>query len=87
MTRQDLNVRIAAIVTTLAETDGGPESILYLGLGMDMDLWQRLRQMLVQAGIITVASYYVRLTPKGQTLASQLTAAMAKTSSSAPASR
>jgi len=39
MNRKDLLVKIAAIISVLAEVDGSPESTLYLACGSDMALW------------------------------------------------
>ena len=77
-TTRDINTLLAAIITTLAEVNGSPESMLYLGIGMDMDLWTKIRSMLVGAGIIRVQGHYVTLTDKGRELAGQINAAIAR---------
>jgi hypothetical protein len=74
MSRQELNARIAAMIATLAETDGAPESSLYIFLDMDMALWTNVRLLLVSSQLITISSHYVKLTEKGTKLANEINA-------------
>jgi hypothetical protein len=74
MSRQELNARIAAMVATLAETDGAPESSLYIFLDMNMELWTNVRLLLVSSQLITISSHYVKLTDKGLKLANEINA-------------
>lgn len=64
--------RMAAILTTLAELDGAPESTLYLFCDMDMQVWGGMKHMLLTADLIQVTNYYVTLTKKGRKLAEQV---------------
>jgi len=68
--------KIAAIVTTLNETDGAPESMLYIFLDMNMDEWQTMRHLLVSNGLITIKGNYATLTDKGRELAQKLNEAL-----------
>ena len=80
MLRTELNRYIGAIIEALDEAKGQPvgESIIYLGIGMNFGLWQDLRQVLVDGGVIEISGEYgVNLTPKGQDLAGQIKAARA----------
>lgn len=72
-----LAARIAAILTTLAEVDGSPESMLYLALGGDITLWNRLRGIMVAAGWIAVKGHYVTLTDAGRVVAGDIVTARA----------
>lgn len=78
MNKGQIYARIAAIVTTLAETGGGPESSIYLALGMDMGLWMMLRQVLVENGLVTINDHWCELTGKGASLAEQCNAVLAQ---------
>jgi hypothetical protein len=71
-------VAVAAILTTLAETDGGssPASILYIGLGMDHSFYVKVQVILASAGLVTVDGFsVVTITAKGRDIAAQITAA------------
>lgn len=72
MEKDTLLVQIAAIVTALYETNGAPESMLYIFLDMNMDLWRKVRTILVESGMVTIKSNYVRLTESGKETAQKL---------------
>ena len=74
MTQTQILARIAAILTTLAETGGGPESSIYLALGSDMDLWTKIRNALLEANQISIRGHWVTLTPNGRATAAKLAA-------------
>lgn len=63
---------IAAIVSTLADTHGSPESTLYIFCGMDMEIWQQIRHVLVEGGLVNIRNHYVTLTPLGVETAEKL---------------
>ena len=65
-------VKIAAILTTLFETGGSPESILYLGIGADINEWGLLRDVMHKGGLIEVKAHYVTLTSLGSSKAIEL---------------
>ena len=72
MTKQVILTRAAAIVTTLAETDGSPESMLYILCDMNMDDWQTIRHILVAGGLVSIKGNYARLTENGKLTAAKL---------------
>jgi hypothetical protein len=77
MTRDELNKYLCAILTTIDEVEYSPESILYIGLGMDMSKWDAIRGILLAGGLATIDCSQVRITPKGHNLAQQINAFMA----------
>lgn len=64
--------RIAAILTTLAEFPGVPESTLYMFCDMDMTVWHHIRLTLINADLISISGFLVSLTVKGRIVASQI---------------
>lgn len=72
MDKKTLLTRIAAIVSTLAETNGSPESMLYIFCDMNMEAWQTIRHVLVTAGLVVIKGNYVTLTPEGLKTANEL---------------
>lgn len=84
MTREQLNHAIAAVLTTLAEVDGGaPSGHLYMALqSYDAELYTHSAYMmtlgaLIRAEIVTEERDYIELTSKGRNLAAELEAAIA----------
>ena len=78
MTKAEVYSRVASILCTLAETNGAPESTLYIFCDMDMHKWQSLRGILVGAGYVDIKGNYVRLTSIGLDTAAKLEAAIKK---------
>jgi hypothetical protein len=74
MDKNRLMVLVAAVVTTLAESEGCPESTLYLICGSDMDRWNTLRHVLTNGGWVRILNHYVTLTEDGRTLAESINA-------------
>jgi len=72
MTKNILITRIAAILATLEETNGSPESMLYIFCGMNMDDYQAIRGILVDAGYVTIKGNYVTLTASGRETARKI---------------
>lgn len=72
MTKDLIMTRVAAIVSTLNETNGSPESMLYIFCEMNMDDYQTIKQILVSAGFVSVKSNYITLTAKGKEIAIKL---------------
>lgn len=66
MTKDMMLARIAAILSTLNETDGSPESMLYIFCEMKMDEYQMIRDVLTRAKFVTIKGNYVRLTEAGK---------------------
>lgn len=79
MTRNEMNVRLAAILTTLAEPglDGAAESMLYLGAcGGNMDDWSQVRMILLAANLVEITpSHQVFITETGRAMAKKVEAA------------
>ena len=85
MTKQEIMLYVAATVATLAETDGGPESSLYLALGGDIQKWNGIKGILTSSGLIEVdRSYWVKLTDAGRDLAAKIAAAQAAAKPESP---
>lgn len=72
MTKNTLMARIAAIVSTLNETSGSPESMLYIFCEMNMDDYQTIRGILVKSNWVTVKGNYVTITESGRGIARQI---------------
>lgn len=77
MNRKDALTRIAAVVTTLAETSGSPESALYIFCNMDIRAYETLRDILLKSGLVSIKGNFVTLTAEGQETAKRLNAAIA----------
>lgn len=77
MTKQE-QIEIAAIITTLAEVEGSPETMLYLGIGSDLDKWNGYKYALTASGLIEVNYNFVTITDKGRDLAAKINATIAK---------
>lgn len=72
MDKKLLLSRIAAILTTLLETNGSPESMLYIFCDMNMDHYSTIRDILLDSKLIAIKGHYVTLTDKGKDTAQQL---------------
>lgn len=70
--------KLAAVITTLDETNGAPESMLYIFFGMDMDLWSQVRHALIESGTIQIKNNFVTLTAKGKETAQKINETLAK---------
>ena len=70
---------IYAILGTLAETHPRPaiESHLYIACGMDIEAWNNVRNVIVNAGWATVKGYQVRLTESGVEIGNRINEAFA----------
>lgn len=75
MTRDQLNLYLAAILSTLAETGSGPESSLYLAIGVSLDEWETIKYLLVHAGFVTEAYNELTITEAGRAIAAKVDAA------------
>lgn len=76
--QKQLQAELAGILTTLLETGGGPESMIYLALNSNLDRWYALKSIMLQVGWITVQHNYVRLTAKGVDTAKKIEDLLAK---------
>ena len=77
MTRKELNVFLAAVLTTANDIQPCPESSIYLALGCDIDEWQTVKGLLLSAELATFRGYSVTLTDKGRVLAEKCNALVA----------
>ena len=82
MDKKLLLSRIAAILTTLAETGGAIESMLYIFCEMNMDHWQTIRGILLEADYVKIKGHYVTLTAEGRAVAAKLDVLVSRASQS-----
>lgn len=78
MTRDELNKTLCAVITTLDEVEYSPESSLYLGLGMDMDKWNLIKQILIAGNLATIEYHRVTIAPAGKVLAARINSFIAR---------
>ena len=78
MSKDVLVTRIAAIVTTLDDGPGVPESMLYILCDMNMNDWQIIRNILLRCGFVSIKGHYVTLTEKGEVTAMKINSAISK---------
>lgn len=72
-----LGQAVGAILATLAETpEGCPESTLYMGVGMDLDLWNTAKAVMIRTGAITESGHWVKATEKGARIGNEINAAL-----------
>jgi hypothetical protein len=77
MTTRELNIGLAAVVTTVAEVGEAPEGIIYAGLmtkGYTLDGLLMILGLLTQAGMITRAGDVATITQNGRDLAERINA-------------
>lgn len=74
MTRNELNAKLCAVITTLDEVPYAPESTLYLGMGCDMATWETVRSVLVAGNLATIENNAVTITPAGHAMAAKINA-------------
>jgi hypothetical protein len=72
MNKNEILSRVAAIITTLDETNGSPESMLYIFFDMNMDLWTKVRCILVETDLVQIKGNFVTLTANGRATAQRL---------------
>lgn len=77
MTTDECTAYVAAIVSSLAETTGQPESMLYIVCGTDLDKWNTIKRILVSSRWIQIRNHYVTLTDSGRQIAAKIDAALA----------
>jgi len=76
MNKQELMVKVAAVITAADDCNGGPESLFYIFFDMNMDAWSTVRDMLVRGGLIQIKNHFVTLTAKGKETAIELNKAI-----------
>jgi hypothetical protein len=78
MNQNEAVAAVAAVLTTLAETDGGPESSCYLALGGKLESWEMIKFIMTRAGWITTRAHWVELTDAGKSKVREIEAALAR---------
>jgi hypothetical protein len=68
----------AALLTTLTETGGGPESSLYLAIGSDIEVSNAVTSICARKGWITNRAHWLEITSAGREIANQINAAVSK---------
>jgi hypothetical protein len=76
MTRDDLNRKLCAVITTLADVPMAPETTLYLGLGSNMEEWETVKTVLLAGKLATCDCNEVRITEAGRAMAAKINKAM-----------
>jgi hypothetical protein len=77
MDRQEINVALAAILTTALEIKPGeffPCSMAYLALGSNIDNWNLIKEILLAAKLADISNDCITLTDKGRILAEKCNA-------------
>lgn len=75
MTQREALLFVAAVLSTLVEAGSGmPESTGYLALGMNLDDWQLIKRVMIEAGYINVQNHYVTLTAAGRVKGDEINA-------------
>jgi len=77
MDKREANKILCAVLSTLSEVDGAPESILYMGIGADMGRWETIRGFMLAGHLVTIEGNYVRLTEYGKEIAGKVNAMVA----------
>lgn len=78
MTKDVVFTRVAAIVSTLADVNGSPESMLYILCDMNMDDWQIIRDILLRCDLVSIKGHYVTLTENGKAVAVKINSVISK---------
>lgn len=74
----DMKSDLAILVTTIAEVDFAPESMLYIGFSMDLPRYELIKRLALAAGLIESAQRHaLRITDKGRKLAAELNGILA----------
>jgi predicted transcriptional regulator len=69
-------ILITAMLCSLQETGGTPESMLYILCEMDINKWHSIRELMIMADLIKISGNYVTLTKKGSDTATKMNAAL-----------
>lgn len=77
MTKNELFVKLAAVIATIDEVEEAPEVSMYLALGMDLDLWYMIKNILIVAGLAKANNNHtMSITPAGHEMALKIKAAV-----------
>ncbi len=78
MTKKEVYVHVAAVLTALLEAGGSaPASVVYLAMGMDMARYETIRDLMVSAKYIVATTEQLTLTEDGRATAIRLNEALA----------
>ena len=75
MNKNDANVLLCAVLTTLSEFKSAEESILYLGTGCELNRWDIIKGILISANLVTCSGNIVTITASGEIMADKIDAA------------
>jgi hypothetical protein len=76
MSRNELNAILAGVLTTAAECQPCPESMVYLGLGCDMWKWNVVREVLISCKLAMIRDHAITLTKFGREMAAKCNQAL-----------
>ena len=75
MTRNELNQKLCAVITTLNEVEFAPEVSLYLGLGSNLEQWKVVKNVLMLGRLaIENGDYSLSITSAGRQMAAEINA-------------
>ena len=74
MSRNELNVLLAAVVTTALECQRCPESMVYIALGSDMGKYETVKAVLLAGKLATFGGNSITLTATGREIAEKCNA-------------
>lgn len=79
MDRNQLNIYLCAVLTTLADVDFAPETTVYLALGCDFGAWQTVKTCLLAGGLATAQDSTLKITAEGRAVAARVNALVKQT--------
>jgi predicted transcriptional regulator len=75
MNRQQCNVYLCGILTTLADMGANvPKSPIYLAMGMNANDYETIERIMTTAGLVTVTAETMTLTKKGEEMVGKIRA-------------
>jgi hypothetical protein len=76
MTRNELNMKLAAVITTLDEVPFAPASNLYLLMDSNMEDYETAKMILQTGGLATFTASTATITEAGRAMAAKINAAL-----------
>jgi hypothetical protein len=77
MNRQQCNVYLCGILTTLADMGARvPKAPIYLAMGMNIDDYQTVETIMLKAGLVTATTETLTLTDAGRVMVGKIRAVM-----------
>lgn len=78
MTKTEINIHLAAILTTVAEVGGmSPRTPIYMAMGMNIDAYTLVESLLCRAGLAVATTETLTLTDSGKAMAAKIEADIA----------